>query len=87
MNCDKCDHEMQIGEYPFCPHDKQANSVIGDEIDITVRHGLVHEDGTPIHFTSRQEWQRMQKRSGWENHVEHIPTPGSDKSRHTTRWV
>jgi hypothetical protein len=85
--CDKCQHDIQIGEFPFCPHDKQANSVIGDEIDVSIKHGLCHPDGSPRRFTSRAELKREEKRRGMENHVVHIGSKGSDKSKHTTRWV
>lgn len=87
MCCEKCGQELRVGEWPFCPHGIGHNSVIGDEIDITVKHALCHEDGTPRRFTSRQEWIRAQKESGMSNHVEHIPEKGSDKSRHTSRWI
>lgn len=87
MTCDKCQHELQIGDFPFCPHGKQANSVIGDEIDVTIRNGLCHPDGTPQRFTSRAELKREEKKRGMENHVVHIGSKGSDKSKHTTRWI
>jgi hypothetical protein len=36
----------------------QAPAVVGDEIDIQVRHGLCHEDGSPRRFTSMQELRK-----------------------------
>lgn len=66
---------------------RKANAVIGDEIDITVKHGLCHEDGTPRRFRSRQEWLRAQKEKGMVNFVRHVPPPGTDKSKYTVRWI
>jgi hypothetical protein len=63
-----------------------TGGVIGDEIDVTIKHGLCHPDGTPRRFRSRAELRREEQRTGWSNHVEHIGTQGSDKSKHTTRW-
>ncbi len=64
-----------------------ANSVIGDEIDIHIKHGLCWPDGTPRHFTSRQELKRVEMASRWRNIVEHKPGPGGDRSKHTQRWI
>jgi hypothetical protein len=64
-----------------------TGAVIGDEIDIEIKHGLCHPDGTPRRFRSREELRRAEKASGWMNYVEHKGTQGSDKSKHTTRWT
>lgn len=87
MTCEKCNHDLQIGDFPFCPHAHQAPSVIGDEIDVTIKHGLCHPDGTPQRFRSRLALKREEKKRGMENYVVHQPRPGTDKSPHTTRWV
>jgi len=42
----------------------RAHSVIGDEIDRTLEHGLCYEDGTPRRFTSRTELKRAEAASG-----------------------
>jgi hypothetical protein len=65
----------------------KTGGVIGDEIDITVKHGLCNADGTPRRFRSRQEWRRAQEKAGLTNYVEHRGSRGSDKSKHTTRWT
>lgn len=65
-------------------------SVIGDECDIWIRHGLCDpETGQPVHYASKQEIKRETKRRGLINRVEHVGSPGSDKNRHnhTTKWV
>ncbi len=62
-------------------------SVIGDECDVTVRHGLCHADGTPQRFTSKAEMKQEAARRGLVNHVEHLGTKGGDKSKFTSRWI
>lgn len=62
-------------------------SVIGDECDVVVRHGICWPDGTPRHYRFKSEMKAEAKRLGLVNHVEHIPSRGSDKSPHTSRWV
>lgn len=65
---------------------KPAN-VIGDEIDIYIRHGLCHSDGTPRRYRSKKEIAQEAKRRGMTNRVEHKGRQGGDKSPHTTRWI
>lgn len=65
----------------------KTSGVIGDEIDVEIKHGLCWPDGTPRRFRSREELRREEKRSGWTNLVEHKGTRGGDKSPHTSRWV
>lgn len=64
--------------------------VIPDEIPggYAVKHGLCWPDGTPRVFYSRSEMERVAKEKGRYNHVEHMPSPGSDKNRwgHTVKW-
>jgi hypothetical protein len=59
----------------------------GDECDVTVRHGLCHEDGSPRRFTSKSEMRRVAAQLGYTNHVTHVPSRGSDKAKHTQRFV
>jgi hypothetical protein len=52
-----------------------------------IRHGICWPDGTPRRYDSRSEMKREAKALGLENTVRHMPAdPGSDKSKHTTRW-
>lgn len=62
-------------------------TVIGDEIDVTIKNGLCNEDGTPRRFRSRTELRAAERERGLSNHVVHIGTKGGDKSKHTTRWI
>jgi putative FmdB family regulatory protein len=64
-----------------------ANGVVGDEIDVEIKHGLCHADGTPRRFRSREELRRAEKTKGLVNYVTHVGSRGSDKSKHTTRWT
>lgn len=64
-------------------------SVIADEIPggVEIRHGLCNEDGSPRRYYSKSEIAAEAKRRGLTQAVRHTPEQGSDKSRHTTRWV
>lgn len=62
-------------------------SVIGDECDVWIKNGICNEDGSPRHYTSKQEMKREAERRGVRNRVEHIGAKGSDRSKHTTRWI
>lgn len=78
--CSECGHVMKRAFITHMP------AVHQDTIDLHVKNGLCHPDGTPRHFTSKQEWRRATKEAGMVNAVRHLGTKGSDKSKHTTRW-
>lgn len=63
----------------------QAPTVIADSIP----GGLVIENLTPQprRYYSRSEIKRTADALGVEQRVRHVGEPGSDRSRHTTRWV
>lgn len=64
----------------------RAAAVIGDDPFIggkTFEH-MGHE---PVTVYSRAEYHRELAQRGLREFVRHQPTPGSDKSPHTTRWV
>lgn len=42
---------------------------------------------TPLTFYSHTDHRRAMAKRGLEPRVRHIGTPGSDRSRETTRWV
>jgi hypothetical protein len=87
--CERCGKVLQLGEYPFCGGRNQHGfpmaglKQIGDEID-EWNENVGHE---PVHFTSRQERKRYLKEHGLQEFVRHVGEQGSDKSKHTTRWV
>ncbi len=65
----------------------KTNAVIGDEIDVVVRHGLCDEvTGEPVRYRSREAMAKEAARRGLTNLVEHH-TRGGDRSKHTSRWV
>lgn len=86
--CDKCNKYLQQGDWPFCPHDKNVSyNAVGDECDVWVRHGICNEDGTPRHYTSKEAMRKEAIRQNVTNMVRHVGEQGSDKAKHTTRWV
>jgi hypothetical protein len=56
MTCDTCGAELRVGDYPFCPHGRGVNTVIGDDIP----GGQVFENGfpEPVKFYSKSEHRR-----------------------------
>jgi hypothetical protein len=89
MTCDKCQKELQVGEWPFCPHGFGSNSVQDDSIPggLEMKNGLCNPDGTARKYYSKSEIAAEAQRRGLEPHVRHIGSRGSDKSKHTTRWI
>ena len=68
----------------------RTGGVIQDSIEggIWIKHGLCDpETGEPRKYYSHTEIKAEAKRRGLVNHVEHVSEPGSDRSRHTTKWV
>lgn len=63
--------------------------VIGDDIPggIDIRHGLCHEDGSPQRFYSKSSIAAAAKAKGLQQFVRHAPPPGTDKSKHTQRFI
>lgn len=88
--CEKCGVPYGIGDWPFCPHEGVVSyNVQGDEIPggIEIRHGLVNTDGSPRKFYSKSEIAKAAKEAGLTNVVRHVGEPGTDKSKHTVRWI
>jgi hypothetical protein len=59
-NCVEC-HKVMDETFE---HYERAHGVVGDEIDITIRHGICNEDGTPRRYRSRLEMRREAERRG-----------------------
>lgn len=91
MTCESCNKPIEIGDWPWCPHGKGTNNVIGDDIPggIEIRHGICNPDGSPKKYYSKGEMNKEAKARGVTNIVEHVTDPrsGSDKSPFTTRWI
>jgi hypothetical protein len=95
-NHEQYDVWLKVGERPPCPECNEptetlwkgkSSNVIGDECDVWIRHGICNTDGSPRRYTSKEEMRKEAARRGLVNWVEHVPEPGSDKSKHTTKWV
>lgn len=83
MTCDKCQKVLEIGMYPFCPHEHTTGAAVhGDDIPggILIPHAICHPDGTPKRYYSKSEINKELRRKGWVREGE---TP---KSKHDT-WV
>lgn len=72
MTCDKCGHDIQIGDYPFCKgsvidHQNARFGVIGDDIPggLDVKHGICWPDGTPRRFYSKSEIRKAADAAGY----------------------
>lgn len=67
----------------------QRGNVIGDDIPggIEIKNALCNADGTPRRYYSKSEIAREAAARGYTNLVEHKGSRGSDKSRHTSRWI
>ncbi len=64
----------------------KSHHIVGDEIDVWITNGLCYADGSPRHFRSQKELDKVAAEKGMENHVVHQGGKGSDKSPHTVRW-
>lgn len=58
MKCEKCGHEMQIGDYPFCPHERGIGGY--DPFTPVVDEMIADE---PMTFTNRGERSRYMDRN------------------------
>jgi hypothetical protein len=57
--CDKCGASIQVGQWPFCPHEAYGGGIVGDECDVLIHHGLCWPDGTPRRFRSKSEIKQL----------------------------
>ena len=80
MTCEKCGHELQVGDFPFCPHPRGSQAVIGDEIP----GGQVFENGfdTPRRFYSHSEHRAALAAEGLEIRAKWA----GEHDRYLTRW-
>lgn len=86
MICDACGGTIEIGGWPFCPdHTPGHANVVGDEIPggFTQEHFGV----TPEKFYSKRAMALRAKELGLETFVRHVGEQGTDKSKHTSRWI
>lgn len=87
MDCPKCGADVQVGEWPWCPHGRPRNfDIQTDEqwIGGKTFENLGHE---PVTVYSRSELKREMQARGLEHAVRHVGLQGSDKNPNTTRWI
>lgn len=87
VRCDRCNAELAVGDWPFCPHGRTAN--YGIQTDESWIGGKTFENmaPTPLTFHSRQAWRAKMKELGIRNEPRHIGTAEGDRSKHTQRWL
>jgi len=68
MTCDTCGAELHIGDYPFCPHDRGANTVIPDDVPggFTVENGFPE----PQTFYSKTAHRRALDARGLQQRID-----------------
>lgn len=71
MTCERCGHELQVGDYPFCKgteggHLNARFGVIGDDIPggLVIKNGICWPDGTPRRFYSKTEIRKAADTAG-----------------------
>lgn len=68
----------------------KANSVIGDDIPggLEIKNLLVGPNGEPTKWYTKSAIRAAAKEKGYHwGAVDHVPSRGSDKAKHTSRWV
>ena len=62
--CPKCGVQMELGDWPFCPHGRGGMTVIGDDIE----GGQIFENGfsTPQRFYSHSAHRAALDREGFQ---------------------
>lgn len=57
MICPICSQAIQIGDWPFCPHEHGSPMIASDDIPggLEVRHGICNPDGSPKKYYSKSE--------------------------------
>lgn len=86
--CPKCGKEIQVSEWPWCPHgfSERPFAVIDDQIvgGARVFENLGHE---PVFIETKSQLRAELRARGLREHVRHVGEKGSDKAKATTRWV
>lgn len=58
-----------------------SHGVVGDEIDVTIRHGMCWPDGRPRRWRSRKDLAEAAAKAGMVNMVRTRTTPGPNPHR------
>lgn len=81
MTCDRCQQELQVGEWPWCPHGQASSAVIPDDIP----GGQWFENGfaTPQKFYSHSAHRAALAANGLEIAAKYA---GDGYDKHLTDW-
>jgi hypothetical protein len=71
--CEKCNQEVSIGDWPWCPHGSAAN--FGEESIEPYWDEMLLPD--PVYITSRAQRRAIMSRNGIEYRKKHESPPGS----------
>jgi hypothetical protein len=78
MVCESCGQEVQVGEWPFCPHGR-TGSFTNFKDDIPGGLTVENYGPTPMTFYSHSERRRYMAAHGLTERETFCPTPGTDK--------
>jgi hypothetical protein len=80
LTCEKCGVELQVGQWPWCPHGHGTYTAIGDElVGGFVQEHFGHE---PEIFYSKKAMARRADQLGLQPMIRHV-----DGDKHVARWV
>jgi hypothetical protein len=84
VTCQKCGVQLQISDYPFCPHGSGTTRVSGDECDY-IDHNLGPE---PIHIRSWSQRRALMAARGLQDYQYDVPVPDGmqDNKQRPSRW-
>ena len=88
--CPKCDKEVEVGEWPFCPHGFPERAGGAAMIDDQLPGGprmLENLGSTPVLISSKSQLRDECRARGIRPAVRHVGVPGTDKSKETQRWI
>ena len=84
--CTHCGETLHVGDWPYCPHGPVRNFTIQPD-DFPGGRVFENIDRHPITVYSRSQLKRELDARGLKPMVRHIGENGTDKSKHTQRWV
>lgn len=76
--CPKCNHYIEVGDWPFCPHGRTGNFTTFRD-DIPGGMELENYGPVPIKFYSHSARRDYMKRHGLVEKEKFCPFPGTDK--------
>jgi hypothetical protein len=89
MICE-CGKELQVGEWPFCPHGFPERAGGAAMIDDQLAGGARYFENLgpeKVWVESKSQLRDELRARGLRDNVRHVGLPGSDQSPQTSRWV